>query len=376
MKITIAGDFCDSHRVTESIRKHEYARMFDDIRRSLQESDYNIVNFEFPIVSNKGVPIAKCGPHLNGRPDSIEALKYAGFNVCTLANNHILDQGTGCCNETVALLEAAGIKTVGAGNNLDDAGKILYLKNDKECVAVINCTEHEFSCATETASGANPIDPIRQYYAIQDARNYADYVIVITHGGNEFFNLPSPRMKELYHFFINVGADAVINHHQHCYSGYEIFKEKPIFYGLGNFLFDNPNFRNSNWNQGYMVELDFHNSSMEYRVIPYSQCNEIPNVSLLDESQRKLFDNKLTELNYIISDDAKLNSFVQEYFKSNIRNEMDILEPYRGKLLNKLLQLGLLPHLIRGSKVYSILNHVNCESHRDMMIYALTHCNE
>lgn len=42
-------------------------------------------------------------------------------------------------------------------------------------------------------------------------------------------------MQEIYRFFVDIGADAVINHHQHCYSGYEVYKEKPIFYGLGNF---------------------------------------------------------------------------------------------------------------------------------------------
>ena len=65
------------------------------------------------------------------------------------------------------------------------------------------------------------------------------------------------RMKELYHYFVDAGADVVINHHQHCYSGYEEYKGSPIFYGLGNFLFDNSDFRPQPWNEGYLVELDF-----------------------------------------------------------------------------------------------------------------------
>ena len=87
----------------------------------------------------------------------------------------------------------------------------------------------------------NPLLPIQQFYKIQEAKENADYVLVIVHGGIEHYQLPTSRMIETYRFFIDAGADAVVNHHQHCYSGYERYKSKPIIYGLGNLLFDNPN---------------------------------------------------------------------------------------------------------------------------------------
>ena len=141
-------------------------------------------------------------------------------------------------------------------------------------------------------------------------------------------------------------------------------------------MFDNPTFRETFWNKGYMVELDLHDGSIDFEILPYTQCNEEPVVELLNEEQKIQFAKEVEELNRIIGDDAILMSKVDEYYKKNIKNELDILEPYRGRVLNKLLDLGLLPHLISGSKVPGILNHVNCESHRDKLVYALTQKNK
>ena len=157
--------------------------------------------------------------------------------------------------DTLMYLNDKQADFVGGGNSLRQASETLYKSIDGHTLAVINCCEHEFSIATETSSGANPLNPIQQYYKIQEARKNADYVLVIVHGGHEHYQLPSPRMKETYRFFVDAGADAVVNHHQHCYSGYEVYNGKPIFYGIGNFLFDREGVRNSIWNEGDMVLL-------------------------------------------------------------------------------------------------------------------------
>ena len=75
----------------------------------------------------------------------IEAIKYAGFNIATLANNHIMDFGAQGLMDTVNLCSQYNIDTVGVGKNLEDASKILYKRKDGETLAIINCCEHEFS---------------------------------------------------------------------------------------------------------------------------------------------------------------------------------------------------------------------------------------
>lgn len=85
MNVLIAGDFCDRYRISDLIARGNYASLFDDIKYLTEQADVSIINFEFPIVLHAGVPIAKSGPTLQGQPAAVDAVKYAGFNVCTLA---------------------------------------------------------------------------------------------------------------------------------------------------------------------------------------------------------------------------------------------------------------------------------------------------
>ena len=125
--------------------------------------------------------------------------------------------------------------------------------------------------------------------------------MIIVHGGHEMYQLPSPRMVEMYHFYIDIGATAVINHHQHCYSGYEIYKGCPIFYGLGNLCFDRRERRDSIWNEGYMVVLSLDVNKISYSIIPYMQGNYNANVELYhDEKRQRLFYSNIERLNNII----------------------------------------------------------------------------
>ena len=377
MKILIAGDFCQRYRIDALIREQQYAEIFDEIRPLIKQADYSIVNFEFPIIVNESdaKPIPKCGPNLKGSIESVLAVEYAGFNCCTLANNHTLDQGYKCCLDTREELEKAGIDTVGVGRNAEEATVILYKNIQGEKIAVINCCEHEFSIATDKTPGANPLNPIQQYYQIQQARKHADYVLIITHGGHEYFDLPSPRMKELYRFFIDAGADAVVNHHQHCYSGYETYHGKPIFYGIGNFCFDNPEYRTGAWNEGFMIELFFKKENIAYKLHPYIQCTITPSIKLLDAEARTKFDDKIESICQTIINDKCLKAEVSKYYENWVASEMSVLEPYMSKVTRKLLSLGLLPHFIKGQKIAQVLNHIECESHRDKLIYALTSRN-
>ena len=308
MKILVAGDFCPSYRINDFLQKNNFKGLFANICLVTEQADYSIVNFEFPIVKNRNYarPITKCGPNLLGSESSVAAIRYAGFNCCTLANNHILDQGKQCCLDTIEVLCNSSIDTVGAGKNATEAERVLYKDLCGETLAIINCCEHEFSIADETSAGANPLNPIRQYYIIQEARKKADYIIVIIHGGHEHFQLPTIRMQDTYRFFIDVGADAVVNHHQHCYSGYEVYKDKPVFYGLGNLLFDHASKRSGCWTEGYMVSIDFQKEKISFELTPYKQCTEdAVGVILMNTEEKEIFAHKIKELNVIIGDIRK-----------------------------------------------------------------------
>ena len=370
MKILIAGDFCPQNRVSSLLDDGKYEAVLGDIKPINEQADYSIVNFECPIIYGGEKPIIKCGPNLSCSKKGLEAVKWAGFDCITLANNHFLDYGEDGVENTISACKEIGLDNVGGGATLAEATRILYKEIKGSRVGIINCCEHEFSIATETTAGSNPLNPIQQYYAIREARNNAEYVLVIVHGGHEHFQLPSPRMQELYRFFVDAGADAVVNHHQHCFSGFEIYNNKPIIYGLGNFFFFCPNETNGIWNDGCLAILSF-GESIDFELVPYTQCTTDAKVSIV--TNREGFENKITELNGYISDDIKLRNAVIEYYKKCQNQYSNIFEPIRNRIYYALKSRGWLPSFISKKRKIVAANFIGCESHRDKVLFFLNH---
>lgn len=367
MKILVAGDFCPRDRVASILEKGDYASVFGNVKEIVSQADYSIVNLECPVVDKNATPIEKCGPNLKTTVKGVEALKWTGFNCVTLANNHFYDYGDEGVKSTLEACDMNGIDTVGGGNNLTEASRILYKQISGQTLAIVNCCEHEFSIATETTGGSNPLNPIQQYYAIQEARSKSDYVLVIVHGGHEHWQLPSPRMVETYRFFVDAGADAVVNHHQHCYSGYEVYKGKPIFYGLGNFCFDNPVKRNSIWNKGYIVWIDT-NVQSKFEVIPYVQCDNDPSVILCEKDN---FDEEIVALNTIIDNKEQLKREYERLLDSHKGFFKTFLAPYSGRWSRALYKRGFLPSFLSKKRKLALYDFVGCESHVDFILNLL-----
>lgn len=362
IKLFIAGDYCPKTRVAELIDKGEGASVFSEVKNYTSEMDYSVVNFESTVISEGDRPIKKSGPNLGCSEKAVPAIREAGFDMVTLANNHFFDYGDSAILRSLKCIEDAGLDHVGGGS-ADEAAKPLIKKIKDKTFAFINCCEHEFSIADESHLGCNPLEPVQQFYQIAEARAKADYVIVIVHGGHEYFQLPSLRMQQTYRFFVDAGADVVINHHQHCYSGYEMWHGKPIFYGLGNFCFDYGMGRQAVWYEGYAVELDFQDDTITFRLLPYVQCKEQPVVSFLKD--RKTFNSRIKELNSIISDAEKLKSANESYYD---KCSVDILSHFvmPGRVYRHFPLLGkLLFPLSFKIKKYHIKNLIFCEAHLD-----------
>lgn len=371
MKILIAGDLLPFDRVVKLFDQKQYDKVFGQIKQTITSADYSIVNFECPVCKDGEKAIEKLGPSHKCSNSVIGAIQFAGFKCVTLANNHFRDFGDDGCQNTLKELDENHIDHVGGGMNSKEAARVLYVEVAGERLAVINCCEHEFSIVSDTTAGSHPLNPIEQYYAIQEARKNADYVVVIVHGGPEHYQLPSPRMVETYRFFIDAGADAVVNHHQHCYSGYEVYKGKPIFYGLGNFCFDKPIKRNDIWNEGYMVQLELNLAGLKYTIIPYNQCNDEPVIVPLAGEAEKAFNEKLSELNAIIGDDQALKDYFDKWCTSKHKSCESVLVPYTNMFLRKLWMKGVLPSFLPKERIIGLYNVTRCESHYDAYIHYL-----
>lgn len=363
--VFIAGDIVPMGRTVSLFKEKNTTALFGNIVHEINKSDIKIVNLECPVISGALSPISKNGPTLYTTKETLDVIAEAGFNVVTLANNHFFDQGQKGVDETMDLCSANGIKTVGGGKTKREANAILTIQINDVTISFINACEYEFSIASEEHGGSNPLDICQIDENILTAKKDSDYVIVIIHGGVEHYPLPTPRMKQLYRHFINMGADAIVNHHQHCFSGYEVFEDKPIFYGLGNFCFDNM-WKNPMplWQKGYAVRLLLDRGKVSFETIPYEQCGKDPKVSLRNHA---VFDNEIEILNASIKDDCILRQKFNDYVIDHEFEILESLQPHSFKLWAAAFRRGWFGKVYNHKKILKIRNRLYCESHLDVL---------
>jgi poly-gamma-glutamate capsule biosynthesis protein CapA/YwtB (metallophosphatase superfamily) len=287
IKALFTGDIAFVGAAESSANKKYELSISKDIFRIFQNADISVVNLESPLTAS-GTKISKTGPHLRANPFSIKLLNDLGIASACLSNNHIRDYGNQGVVDTIRTCNANGIKTVGAGNNLDDASAPIVFEVESKRIAILNFSESEFNHATKSRAGSNPDDPIHIYDCITHVKNKADYIFVVMHGGKEMYPYPTPYQQKLYRHIIELGASSVIGHHSHVLGGYEYYKEKPIIYSLGNFIFDEPG-NPSGWYTGAVAEFIFTGSKIDlnfYKIVldkDSLNLSETQNASCINE---------------------------------------------------------------------------------------------
>ena len=371
-QILITGDFYGGDRLEEQVLRKDYDLIFNDFLPIIRKADIAITNLEAPLLKI-GSPIKKTGPAIKVIPETINAIKYAGFNILTLANNHIMDYGEVGLQSTLRLCVENNIESVGVGETYIEASQTLFKKVNGLVIAFINMTENEWSTTNSETPGAHPLNPIANFYKIKEAKGKADFVVVIVHGGHEMYHLPSPRMKETYRFFVDAGADVVVGHHTHCFSGFEIYNESPIFFSLGNFLFESKEKKSDLWYSGYAVRFQLNkDNKISFDIIPYKQNYHSTGVRLLTNEEKIYFDREIENLNSVIHDDLLLRSRLNEFIETELsKTYRSFLEPFSSLPVRVFQKLGVLPGLLSKKKKRLYLNLVRCEAHRDVLIKIL-----
>jgi poly-gamma-glutamate synthesis protein (capsule biosynthesis protein) len=365
--IFFVGDFYGGNKVAYEINNKRYDSLFGHLLNEIRNSDISVVNLESPIFDEDLKSIPKTGPNNKGFSNVAKALKYAGFDLCCLANNHILDFGKAGLESTINALLNEELQYVGVGKNLIEAREIKYIDIKNKRIAFINFCENEWSIAEENDFGANPLNLIDVFHQIKEARLNADYVVLIFHGGIEHYNLPSVEFKRVCRFFVDAGADSVICHHTHVVSGFEVHNNKPIFYGLGNFIFQKDNKINQLWNTGMAVKLKL-DKKIDFQLFPYFQCNNVIGIEKMNDEELDVFKLKLNEINEVIADDGKLESKLQNYVSSQKVTYDSYFQPWSNRILLGLFRRGLFPSVLNDKKYRILLNIIRCESHRLVLL--------
>ena len=300
-------------------------------------------NLEGPVCRDGLNPIAKAGPHLHSAPFDLK-----GSWAFTLANNHFMDFKEEGMRESISFLRDKGFAFGGAGGNETEARKILWLREDGKSIAVICCCEHQFGVAGRLTAG---VAAQGTWVAdlIADARKQgADIVIVSSHAGSESTKLVSPRLQALYHSWIDAGADIIHGHHAHVPQGWEAYKGKPIFYGLGNFIVKKSDWSNNAdqlWS--LVVKLDLTGDRLNWKVEPFGIVPENWQ-SYLDDANSIFADSEVMKTRWYDNAITQYDRYYKTFIDFSIRHLVYwIVHPWRMRLVRR--------------------NFARCENHLDII---------
>lgn len=365
--MVFCGDFAPC-RNFESVVLDRKEKVLGDALPLIQSADLSFVNLECPL-TNHDQEINKSGPALKANIQCVEALRY--FSVIGLANNHCLDYGKKGLADTISACNGVGLPTVGAGLDINQAQQSYIQEIKGVKIAVIAVAEYEFNQSENGGPGSAPIDLIDNYAQIKKAQEDADIVIVTIHGGNEYFPYPRPGLRKICKHFIDLGVNAVVCHHPHVPGAYEVYKGSPIFYSIGNFIFDHSN-PPEGWTEGYIVQMSFNTISKkleDFELIPYEQSVTLGGIQLMEGNKKSDFLSRIESFRKkLVNEEEWFNEwskFVEKHEHSLIIRKYFPIG-FRGLgFLARHLPLTRL--LLPKSMLLPKLNLIRCQSHKELL---------
>lgn len=322
IKLLFTGDFCS---------KNPYdIKMSDTLIEIINSSDIKCLNFEMALAvgelkSPNGTKLVQSNVSPNWVEDN-------GFNIISLANNHMLDYGEDGLLATKNAFKTAS--TIGAGK-WDEAYEVNFVDVNGIKIGFFAGTSRDFSSLKDNWTdkhkvGCAWINNNRVNNIVSLAKQKCDYLIVLSHGGIEFMDVPLPEWRDRYRELIDMGADAVIGSHPHVPQGVEKYKGKPIFYSLGNFFFDNNSSKKPLfWDNGILAVLEIDNDIINYQSIPIVKQGDYLDIDVTKETEEHL-----KYISEILTDD---NKYIEKVNSEVLR----LYDKYMGWLLSSLNTIEL-----------------------------------
>ncbi len=251
---------------------------FDGIRSIIVAADLAIGNLEMPL-GLTGTPIPEKDFTFIGEPKLAGGIANAGFDVLTLANNHMGDYGDGALLETLDVLSANNLRYCGAGPDLQTARQPAIVKSRNAHIAVLAYSKtypFEFFAGEGDPGTVNGISEIF-VPDIRAARQRADLVVVSFHWSGELVTEPREYQERIGKQAIDAGAHLVFGHHPHVLQGIEVYKGKIIAYSLGNFVFGSGSeskhtgailrvtFENGETKRGEIIPINVYNREVQFQ---------------------------------------------------------------------------------------------------------------
>jgi hypothetical protein len=308
MTINFFGDISLHHIDAESFSFSQ------EIKDLLAQGDLNVGNFECPITASADKR-ANHPVHLKCAVDGLKIV--AGFHAFSLANNHLLDFGAGGVLDTLHHLKERSFEFFGGGGNQAEASSPLRKTIGKIKVALIGATRFSYGGIKSPGPAKDSLPRLKKL--IRALKNEDCFVVVYFHWGYEYVPYPAPRDRRIAHKCIDYGADAVIGSHPHIMQGYERYRDKFIFYSLGNFIFDPQVFTGLSYLENdprifQSFALSLHgNDTHQYtfRIHPYRTSGQ--GVELLAGSEKEELLKELERISGVFKENYI--SYLKNYFR-------------------------------------------------------------
>jgi poly-gamma-glutamate synthesis protein (capsule biosynthesis protein) len=245
------GDLLLDRYIKRAIDKNTPNYPFEKIKDFLAGNNLVLANLEGSFTNFKPRPLDPNNATFTFDPKLASTLKDNGFNILNLANNHVQDFGKDGFAQSEAYLDKEGIDHFGD-----------YYNQERALIKNINGLKLVFIAYSEFGDPATESTVAK----IKDTSTTADFVIVYTHWGNEYQTKFSASQQEKARRFVDAGADIILGSHPHVIQPIEIYKNRPIFYSLGNFVFDQ--IFSFEVTHGLAVKLTLAKDKMEFELFP------------------------------------------------------------------------------------------------------------
>ena len=236
LTVLIGGDLFPRYDINRFVNDDVRETFGEEICALFSSADVSICNLE-GVLTDESKPSPKCGPSIKAPPDIASTYKALGVTCVAIGNNHIMDYGKKGFHDTCTALNDNGIEFVGAGENGQSIKKSIIFEKNGVSICIYNVAETVFNIPEESYPGVNLYDEYRVCSELDELQKHCDCLIVLYHGGAEYFRFPTPILRERFHRMADHGADIIIANHSHCIGTQENYKESVLLYGLGNLLF-------------------------------------------------------------------------------------------------------------------------------------------
>lgn len=369
MKLFFVGDICVNQVLTNP-------SLDSTLEELIRNADFSIGTWEAPLVNfPENQQVLKAGPHIYQHKGwEFFAEMFTHFSI---ANNHIMDYGQRGLESTISGLKNYQIKTFGAGTGLTRIYEPCFVQKNGINIAILGLGEAQFGVvkSNDTKTGYGWIFHPLVIKTLVELKQKADYVIVMPHAGLEMCSLPLPEWRDCYKNLIDWGADLIIGSHPHVIQGKENYKNKWIYYSLGNFFFNGMS-TEPKWADSLALELAFDKTgtiNIQEHFIRFDQENIHINNTADAQGEFQKNTNILSnpqQYNQIITETVEHNwqSIYKNYYAYKVTNQRFQKLPL---LLQKVWNRISNYYLIEGNNLM-LLHNIMIDTHRFVVERYLT----